>query len=123
MRRNKHGIFVKCVLSMCILLSLPIFIWAEEYTEIARWEGKSIKNTETFTVPVKEWIIQWETKPGEYGEMNFQIFVYNSEDRLIGVAANVIGEGSDYSVMRGKGDFYLTINAAQPYVIKILVKE
>jgi hypothetical protein len=39
--------------------------------EIARWEGKGIKNTETFHIPSHEWRITWDTKPGEYGEMNF----------------------------------------------------
>jgi hypothetical protein len=51
--------------------------------------------------------------------MNFQIHVYNSDGSLKNVAANVIGESSDYSIIRGSGDYYLMINTAQPYEIKV----
>ena len=111
--------FIVCI---CVFVAFTAFA-NDEYIEIATWEGKSIKNTETFTVTEKEWIIQWATKPGEYGEMNFQIYIYKADGTLIGVAANIIGEGSDYSVMRGRGSYYLMINSAQPYVIKILMKK
>jgi len=51
--------------------------------------------------------------------MNFQIYVYNLDGSLKNVAANVIGESSDYSIIRGSGDYYLMINTAQPYEIKV----
>jgi len=51
--------------------------------------------------------------------MNFQIYIYNSDGSLKSVAANVIGESSDYSIIRGSGDYYLSINTAQPYEIKV----
>jgi len=90
--------------------------------EIARWEGKSIKNTETFHSPSQEWRISWDTKPGDYGAMNFQIFVYSDAGDLIDVAANVIGEDKDSTIIRGAGDYYLTINTAQPYVVIVEAK-
>ena len=95
--------------------STPVPTWHE----IARWEGKGLKNTETFHIPSNEWRISWDTMPGEYGEMNFQIYVHNATGSLADVAANVIGEDADSSIMRGAGDYYLTINTAQPYVILV----
>ena len=86
---------------------------------IASWEGESTKNTETFTVPSDEWKISWDTQSGEYGEMNFQIYVYDKNGAMKGVAANVIGTNSDSTIMRGAGDYYLMINTAQPYKITV----
>jgi hypothetical protein len=43
----------------------------------------------------------------------------NPDGSLKGVAANVIGANSDNSIMRGSGDYYLTINTAQPYTITV----
>lgn len=100
----------------------PIATLAPIWREVVRWEGKSIKNTETFHIPANEWRISWDTKPGEYGDMNFQIFIYTASGDLKGVAANVIGADKDSTIMRGAGDYYLTINTAQPYVIVIEAK-
>jgi len=86
---------------------------------IASWSGSSTKNTETFHIPSKEWKLSWNTQPGKHGDMNFQIYVYNLDGSLKNVAANVIGESSDYSIIRGSGDYYLMINTAQPYEIKV----
>jgi|GEM_PF-2780265 len=86
---------------------------------VVGWSGNSIKNTETFHVSSDEWKLTWDTKPGEYGPMNFQIYVYNSDGTLKSVAANVIGESLDYSIIRGSGDYYLSINTAQPYTIGV----
>lgn len=88
-------------------------------TVVASWEGESTKNTETFHISSNEWKIMWKTNPGQYGDMNFQIYVYNSNGSLKDVAANVIGESTDSTIMRGSGDYYLKINTAQPYAIEI----
>lgn len=86
---------------------------------IASWSGSSTKNTETFHVPSKEWKISWNIQPGQYRDLNFQIYVYKSDGTLKNVAANVVGENSDYSIIRGSGDYYLMINTAQPYKITV----
>jgi hypothetical protein len=91
--------------------------------EVARWQGKSIKNTETFHIPSHEWRISWKTEPGEYGDMNFQIYVYETSSSIPGIAANVIGYDMDSSIMRGAGNYYLTINSAQPYIIIVEAKD
>jgi hypothetical protein len=90
--------------------------------EIAQWQGKSIKNTETFHVPSYEWRISWKTEPGKYGDMNFQIYVYEISSSIPQIVANVIGYDMDSSIMRGAGDYYLTINSAQPYRIIVEAK-
>ena len=90
--------------------------------KIVEWEGEAIKNTETFKIPSNEWKISWDTNPGDMGDMNFQIYIYNSAGSLVGVAANVVGANKDSSIMRGAGDYYLTINTAQPYTIIVEAK-
>jgi len=49
--------------------------------------------------------------------MNFQIYVYKPPSELPNVVANVIGYDVDSSIMRGAGDYYLTINSGQSYII------
>ena len=89
--------------------------------EVARWTGKATKNTETFSIPSSQWIIAWDTQPDpQLSDFNFQIYVFNEDGSLFAVAANVIGADNDSSVMRGAGDYYLTINTAQPYSIVIM---
>lgn len=89
------------------------------WKEVIKFEGNSIKDTQTFKVSSNEWRISWDTKPGDMGDMNFQIYVYDKSGTPAGsyVIANVVGEGSDTSYMRGSGEYYFTINTAQPYTI------
>jgi hypothetical protein len=82
----------------------------QSWVEVIRWEGEAIKNTETFNITTTEWRIRWSTRPGKFGDMNFQIYVYSASGNLKGVAANVIGDSSDESYFRGSGGYYLTIN-------------
>ena len=88
---------------------------------LARWEGQATKDTETFHVSTEEWRISWDTQPGQYGSMNFQIYVYKADGTPHGtfVAANVIGADQDSTIMRGSGAYYLTINMGQPYTVTV----
>lgn len=86
---------------------------------IASWTGSTNKNTETFHVPSGEWKISWVTNPGQSGAMNFIITVYNADGSYKDLAANVIGASTDSTIERGAGDYYLTINTAQPYTITV----
>jgi hypothetical protein len=90
--------------------------------QIITFSGNGIKNTETFNIPSSEWRISWDTQEGEYGAMNFVVFVYKEDGTMSGLAANVIGTDKDSSIMRGAGNYYLTINTAQPYDIIIDAK-
>ncbi len=93
------------------------------WRQVARWEGKSSKNTETFHVPSHEWRISWDTWRDEQGETTFAIFVYDAGGGYLGMAANVIGANSDSRTMQGSGDYYLGISTGQPYVIVVEAKE
>lgn len=86
---------------------------------VARWDGKGIKNTETFHISSDTWSIIWDTRPGKYGDMNFQIYLYDSDGHLKDVAANVIGKDTGYTIERGAGDYYLKINTGQPYTVEV----
>lgn len=91
-----------------------------ELREVASWQGDGTKNTESFTITKREWYVVWATSPGEYGDMNFQIYVYReANEELVGLAANIIGKGQDYSVYRGVGKYYLMINSGQPYKVSV----
>lgn len=52
-------------------------------------------------------------------QCHFPIYVYNSNGSLKSVAANIIGANYDNSIIRGSGDYYLTINTAQPYEVNV----
>lgn len=90
-----------------------------EWKKVKTFEGNAIKDTETFKITSDEWRIVWETEPGDMGEMNFQVYVYKADGTLESVVANVIGKGNDTSIVRGSGDYYLSIVTAQPYKITI----
>lgn len=93
-----------------------------KWRTVKEFAGSSIKNTATFAITGDEWRIRWSTRQGKYGAMNFQIYVHDAEtDSLKDLAANVIGEGSDETVIRGSGRYYLKFNTAQPY--KAVVEE
>jgi hypothetical protein len=91
------------------------------WEKVIEFTGSSIKDTETFKITSNEWRIDWETSPGQYGDMNFQIYLYKEGSQLPDVSANIIGAGKDVSYKRGSGSYYLTINTAQNY--KIIIEE
>ena len=86
---------------------------------VKRFEGSGIKSTETFEITSDEWRISWNTKAGQYGGMNFQIFVFNADGSLKDLSANVIGTNADSSIIRGEGRYYLKFNTAQPYSVQV----
>lgn len=90
---------------------------SNEWYEIMRFQGEGIKDTETFTIPSNEWRISYDTKPTEYGESIFAVFVYTSDGKMVGMVGNVVGVKKDSSILRGVGDYYLSINSGQQYTI------
>jgi len=93
----------------------------KKWNFVKQWSGSSIKTTETFSVG-DEWMVIWDTKPGNMGDGLFAIYINDSQGNPVGVDANVTGKGSDSRVHHGAGDFYFTINTMQPYVIRVLTK-
>ena len=95
-----------------------------EWYRVGEWSGKGPKNMETLHIPLHEWMIQWSTGPlkSMYGIGVFQIFVHKSDGTLVGIAANVMGKDNDRTIMRGAGDYYLSINSTQAYGMGVLAK-
>ncbi|MBX4271863.1 hypothetical protein [Clostridium estertheticum] len=87
--------------------------------KVIEFKGSSIKTTQKFNIDSNNWRIKWSTTPGSMGKMNFQIYVNDAKGDNIGVAANIIGKGSDESYMTDTGEHSLTINTAQNYTITI----
>jgi phage terminase small subunit len=99
----------------------------KQWKEVARWTGKGAKTTETFHISSNTWRISWSTrleKNAEYSPGLLQICVYNPDNSLVNIAANVMvkSEDIDSSVMHSSGDYYLSINAAQPYIVIVETK-
>ncbi len=89
------------------------------WQEVITFKGNSIKDTQKFDIESDEWRIKWSTAPGELGDMNFQIFLYDGKGNLEGVLANIVGKGSDESYGHQAGTYYFTINTAQNYEIVV----
>lgn len=85
---------------------------SKPWRRVAQWQGKAKKNTETFNISSSEWRIRWSTKSG-----HFSIATYTADGSYIDLVVNIIGENKDSSIMRGAGDYYLTISASQPYIV------
>jgi len=85
---------------------------------IATFNGSSTKDTETFHVPSDEWKISWDTKAGQF-EGNFIFTIQNADGSFKAAGANVIGSNSESTIVRGDGDYYLSITATQPYSITV----
>jgi len=94
---------------------------AKTWQKVIDFKGNSIKTTQKFTISSDEWKIKWSTTPGTYGDMNFQIYLYDGNGNLAGsgVLANIIGKGSDESFIYESGEYYLMINTAQNYTITV----
>ena len=87
---------------------------------IKRYSGNGMQTTRPF-VAKTPWEMQWDTKAE--GFMIFQVYLYDGEGNLVGVAANQTkpGKGSFYNPK--KGTFYLTVNTMSDWEIKIIVVE
>jgi hypothetical protein len=84
---------------------------------IKKYSGNGMQTTRPF-VAKTSWEMQWNTKVD--GFMIFQVYLYDGDGNLVGVAANQTkpGKGSFYSPK--KGTFYLNINAICDWEIKIV---
>lgn len=90
---------------------------------VGNWSGRDNKNTETFHISSHEWELDWKTGPGSRGETNFIIKVYKDDGTYVTLAANTIGADENNLLMRGSGDYYLTINTGQPYFVMVIEKQ
>lgn len=84
------------------------------WSALARWAGGSGRTkTETFPIDGHRWRVAWESRDEAVpGRGTLGVFIYDSRDRLQGVAVNRLGEGADTSYFDfGNGSFYLLVNA------------
>lgn len=88
---------------------------ATEWTQIAKWSGSGIKQTESFTTIGREWQVIWATSGEAFaGAGILQIMVHDADTgSLVTLAANKQGVGQDVSYVRAPpGRYYLSINSA-----------
>ena len=84
---------------------------------ISRYSGNGMQTTRPF-ITKTPWEMQWDTKDKDF--MMFQVYLYDGDGNLVGVAANQTkpGKGSFYNPK--KGTFYLNFNAIADWEIKIV---
>ncbi len=97
------------VLLMCLIAGATL-AQDTKWREVKNWSGSGAKTTESFAVSSSEWRVRWTASKSQYGV--FQIYVYDDKDRLVSLAANNQGGGSDTSYVRGAGRHHMMINAA-----------
>jgi len=86
-------------------------VMPQNYKVVKTWSGSGTKNTEKFLISKHPWRISWEVSDGDVGLL--QIFIYDDEENMIDMAANVMKTADGYSYVYTKeGKFYLTINSA-----------
>lgn len=113
---------MKRLISLVFVVSIVVIfsysgITQETWRTVSSWQGKSTKNTETFRILASEWRVCWKTQ----GDGILQIYIHDSDKNLKDLAANVQGNDEDCSIMRGAGNYYLSINTTQVY--NIIVEE
>lgn len=89
-----------------------------EWSKVIDWQGSGIKNTEPFEIRGSMWRIKWQN----LGSI-LQIYVYRPGGGLIALPVNTLEKGKDISYIYEKGEFYLTINAIEKWIIEIEEKE
>ena len=92
---------------------VPEPIVEKTWKQIMRFSGEGMKTTDTFYISGAKWRVKWNVRPSslEMPTIIFQIFVNRSNGELVLLTANVITQGSDYSVIHEKGTFFLEVNS------------
>ena len=87
---------------------------AATWHEVARWEGKGYKNTETFHVNSKQWKVSWNFYSEDEGHGVFYVYAMREDGTATDKAVSYSGgSGSDSTILRsGPGDCYLKIMSA-----------
>ena len=87
---------------------------APQWAVVASWRGSGMKETESFAVANREWRVRWKTGSEPFANAGIlQLFVYNQDGQMVGLAANQQGPGEDVSYVRAPpGRYYIKINSA-----------
>lgn len=89
-----------------------------QWTKIATIQGRSDKQTDSFTVG-GEWKIAWDTKAERSPYTMLGIQIWRPDGAFVDAVAGNMGTEKDESVQHTAGTFYLKITASQPYSITI----
>jgi hypothetical protein len=93
-----------------LLLTTTLSTQTSDWKAIKSWSGDGISETESFATTAREWRLRWTAKNTRTVPGTFSVSVHDAEtDKLVSTAT---GLGSQESYVRGKGRFYLKINAA-----------
>ena len=87
---------------------------ARTWSTTAEWDGRGVKETESFATHGREWRVRWRTSNEPFkGAGIMQLFVYRAEDGdLEFVVANLQGKGAGESYVQAEpGSHYLLINS------------
>lgn len=104
--------FVLAIAVIAGLVAVSSALFAQ--TEIARFSGNGMRNTEPFTAP-DGWELHWNAR----GAI-FQVYLYSASGEMLDVIANQDkpGEGSSY-VAKG-GTYYLEVNALGSWTVSVV---
>jgi hypothetical protein len=87
------------------------------FTQVAHWEGKSTKNTETFHISSIPWVIIWGINDVDSKYAMVHIVVYTADGKIVD---SFTGGKSDSTILRRTGNFYLKIDCVNTnYVISV----
>lgn len=81
---------------------------------VAEHTGNGLTNTRPFTVQ-DNWEIHWNAS----GDI-FQVYIFDMEGDLIGVAANQTGPGAGTSFNARGGTYYLQVNAMGAWTVRVV---
>jgi hypothetical protein len=93
------------------------------WTTTHTFSGNGIKQTEIFTIS-SDWQLQWTCDPSSFpiGSYNVQVFIYNADATLAGLAVNTIckdGNVGDSTELHQGGSIYLEINSEAAWTLTI----
>jgi hypothetical protein len=77
-----------------------------EWTEIGRWTGTGSKNTDDFTINGSKWRIRWIVE-GEPSQLS--VWLHKPDGTVVENVGSSRGPGSDETVVRGGGTYYLKL--------------
>lgn len=87
------------------------------------FSGNGIQQTQTISLS-DDWTLSWTCDPSSFfgGQYNVQVFVYNTDGSLAGVAVNTIcsdGNTSGSTEMHQGGNVYLEINSEAAWSVTV----
>lgn len=86
-------------------------IAAQSWSEVDRWEGSGIKETQPFTITGDRWRISWAMR--DSSDAVFQIFVNDASGNFSDLVASVYSSsGKDVTYKTGAGTYSLKVNTS-----------